>query len=512
MRHSLFLQLHRMASERWIDRMLRRVLRCSWLALCAWCAGIGLSLVLGQAPDLALTGTLSLLILLAGLVMLLFERRMSAHMVARRLDRRFRLQEQLATALEIASTRPEHESIAAHLLDQSANTLRHVRRRLNQKRQVPWSDLVTLLAVLLVAIGLFLIAGIGHPMLAAEPQPLPTLLGSAGDPLADEPLDPTNRTQISSGAGDTSAAPGADPTENGAGLPGQGTDEQQAGNGQDANQQANGGQPGTQGQQNTSSQGQPQVSDPTAQRNIDEIANALRDQGVTRPAADALDRGDLRSASQELRALADQASALSDSTRRDLANDLRRAASQIQQNNPALAQQLRDSARGIERGNDQAALGLDQLAQAIESMAGQQPGESQQGQGQGEGQGSGQEALDGQQPGQGQQIPGQGGQGEGNQTGSGGGAGNMGAGEQRPIDNSSRIGADGQPLPIEVQGPGSTSGPPPDQATAGGIIAVGGVAGGNASSSAGGSGPDPLRVPLDERDVVQDYFTPTGPN
>jgi hypothetical protein len=33
------------------------------------------------------------------------------------------------------------------------------------------------------------------------------------------------------------------------------------------------------------------------------------------------------------------------------------------------------------------------------------------------------------------------------------------------------------------------------------------VSGGSGGGD-GGSGPDPLRIPLDERDVVQDYFTP----
>jgi hypothetical protein len=510
MRHSLFLQLNRMASERWFERILRRLLRTSWLALCTWCIGIGASLVLGQPPDLALIGSFALAVFGIGLIWLFFERRMTPHAVARRLDYRFRLHEQLATALEVAGTRNEQESIPALLLDQSAQTLRQVRRTLVQRRRWPWSDLIALIALLLVAVGLFLLAGIGRPTGIAEPAPLPTLLGSAGDPLADEPLDPTNRTQLAPGQNSADPALGGDQEGTGDGQQqGEGSGDTQSSAGQGEQGQAEAPQPGSQGQQSANSE--TQVNDPAAQQNLDAIANALRDQGVTRSAADALDRGDLQSAAQNLRALADQASALSDSTRRDLANDLRRAASEVQPSNPELAQQLRDSARGIERGDEQAAQGLEQLAESIESLGGQQPGQNQDGesQGQGQGEGDGQQPITGQ-PSQGQQAPGQGGQGEGDQPGSGGGAGNVGAGEQRPVDTSDRIGADGQPLPIEVQGPGTTSGPPPEQATAGGVTAVGGVSGGNATSSAGGSGPDPLRVPLDERDVVQDYFTPGG--
>jgi hypothetical protein len=513
MRQSLFLQLNRMATERWFERVLRRLLRTTWLALCVWCIGIGASLALGQTPDLRLIGVFSLAVLAIGLIWLLFERRMTAQMVARRLDQRFRLHEQLATALEVAGTTPANTGIAALLLDQSTQTLRQVRRIAAQRRRWPWSELITLVALLLVAIGLFFVAGIGQPNLAADPAPLPTLLGSAGDALTDEPLDPLNRAQLTPGQEGGDPAAGGDQASSG--------DGQQSGQGQGQGQSQDGSapgeegtqagqpQPGSQGQQNVNNQNQ--VSDPAAQQNVDAIANALRDQGVTRSAADALDRGDLQSAAQQLRELADQASALSDATRRDLANDLRRAASEIQQNNAELAQQLRESASGIERGDAMAAEGLDQLAQAIEGLGGQPPGPNQQGQGQGQGAGEASQPGNGQ-PSQGQQAPGQGGQGQGDQAGSGGGAGNVGAGEQRPIDTNGRIGADGQPLPIEVQGPGTTSGPPPEQATAGGVTAVGGVTGGNASSSAGGSGPDPLRVPLDERDVVQDYFTPDGPS
>jgi hypothetical protein len=508
MRQSLFLQLNRMATERWFERVLRRLLRTAWMALCTWCIGIGASMLLGQTPDIRLIGALSLVVLAIGLIWLLFERRMTPQMVARRLDQRFRLQEQLATALEVAGTRTPNEGIATLLLDQSTQTLRHVRRAIAQRRRWPWSDLITLIALLLVAVGLFFVAGIGQPNIAAEPAPLPALLGSAGDSLADEPLDPLNRAQLTPGEAGADSATDGDQAGSGEGQQ-QGQGQSQAGTA--AGEEGSEGtqpQPGSQGQQNVSNQNQ--VSDPAAQQNADAIANALRDQGVTRPAADALDRGDLQSAAQQLRELADQASALSDATRRDLANDLRRAAGEVQQNNPELAQQLRDSARGIERGDEMAAQGLDQLAQAIEGLGGPQSAPNQQGQGQGQGQGEASQPGNGQ-PSQGQQVPGEGGEGEGNQPGGGGGAGNVGAGEQRPIESTGRIGADGQPLPIEVQGAGTTSGPPPEQATAGGVTAVGGVAGGNASSSAGGSGPDPLRVPLDERDVVQDYFTPDGP-
>ncbi|GEM_PF-460867 len=486
-RTSLSLQLQRLADERWSRRALRTVLRSAWLGLCAWCIGVGLSLMLGRDPDFALIGAIALLVLGIGLVTLLRSPRLTPLDVARRLDQRFQLQEQLSTAVELTDGRPEPESIGALLLGQSAQTVRQVRRSIKQRQRAPWSDLIALLALLLVAIGLFVLGGVGRQQIAAEPIPLPPLVGAdAGQ--SKEPFDAPNDqpNQLGDGPGGDLAS-GADPNQSG-------------------NQRAGQGQPGTQGQAGQNQTGQDQagqqqngqtgqgtqqsVVDPASQRNLDALADALRDQGITRPAAEALDQGNLEQAAKDLRELADQASQLSDAARQRLADSLRRAAAQIQQSNPDLAQQLRDSARGLERGDDNAAQALENLARAIEQQ-GQQT-----------------QAAGAAQPQAGDQAgqTGQDGQGQGNEPGGGSGAGNVGAGEQRPIANPGRLGVDGQPVELDVQGDGTTGAPPPEQATAGGLSAVGGVSGGDSSGN-GGSGLDPLRVPLEERDVVQDYFT-----
>jgi hypothetical protein len=485
-RISLATQLQRLADERWSRRALRSVLRSAWLGLCAWCVGVGLSLLLGREPDFALISAAALLVLGIGLVVLLRTRRMTPLDVARRLDQRFQLQEQLSTAIELADGRIEAGSIGALLLGQSAQTVRYVRASINQRQRAPWSDLITLLALLLAAIGLFLLGGIGRPQIAAEPLPLPALVGAAaGQPK--EPLDPPNNQPNVPGDGPGDLAGAADPNQAGRQSAGQG---QPGAAGQTGQNQAGQNQAGQQGQQS--------VVDPAGQRNLDALADALRDQGITRPAAEALDQGNLAQAAQDLRELADQASQLSDAARQRLAESLRRAAAQIQQSNPDLAQQLRDSARGLERGDDKAAQALENLANAIE-----QQGKQTQSAGAAQpqaGNDPGQAGQDGQ-SGQGQDS-----QGQGNQPGGGSGAGNVGAGEQRPIANPGRLGVDGQPVALDVQGPGTTSAPAPDQATAGDVSAVGGVSGGNSTGN-GGSGLDPLRVPLEERDVVQGYFT-----
>jgi hypothetical protein len=94
----------------------------------------------------------------------------------------------------------------------------------------------------------------------------------------------------------------------------------------------------------------------------------------------------------------------------------------------------------------------------------------------------------------------------GNGTGAGSGSG----GEQRQAAPNDRLGVEGQPVPLESNGagdvPAQASDKPP---TPSGANANGGFTQGGASSNQRVQvGDDPLRVPIDERDVVQGYFQP----
>lgn len=490
MQTPLIKHLNQLAAERWTRQAIRTLLRATWFALCVWCVVVGASLMLGWPVDLELAGSLALLVVGVALVRLLFVRALPAQAVARRFDKRFRLDEELATAIEVAHQNPPATSLAAALLERSTHTLRQVRRQIRSRQPAPWSEVMTLLALLLVAAGLFVMIGIGRALPASTEQPLPPLAGDAAQPPVDEPIDDAPQD----------GPPGANPGQQAGSqqpgtLPGDGQG-QAAGQGNNAGQAGAG--PNQAGDGQAAGQ-EPASSPPSAeqQREMDAVADALRDQGITRPAAEALDRGDARGAAQELRELADRASEISPQARAELANSLRDAARQVEQTNPDLAQQLRDSARGLERGDDNAAQALDDLAQALENM--QQPG-AQSGQ-------SGSQAQ-GDQPGP-SSGSGQQGQGQGDQPGGGGGAGNAGASEQRPVQPAPRLGVDGQPLELDAQGDGNTPGSrEADQATVASGGAIGSTSGGSSSTARDGSGSDPLRVPADERDVVQDYFTP----
>jgi hypothetical protein len=462
MKHSLIQHLNQLSTDRWARQGVRTLLRGAALATSIWCIGLGGRLLWGWPFRPDLLGALALAAIGVG-VLLLLRPRLSPQQAARRLDQRFHLDEQLATAIEVAATKPPPGSVGARLVTQSANTARLLRQRIARRQRPPWNELITLLALLPVALGLFILAGIGNIDLGEDVLPLPPL-ATAQDPaqqFADQ-LPPDQQSPA--------LAPGQ-----GAQAPGTVA------------------QPGATGQPSA-------AGDP---RTLEALADALRDQGATRPAAEALDRGDLGTAAQRLRELADQAGQLSQDTRNDLADALRDAAGQIAPRDPALADQLRQSADGLEQGGQAASGALDDLAQAIDRLQNGQPQAVGGNQGQ-----PGQDDQGSQPGGQGDQSGAQSGEGDQGQGGGPGGAGNGSAGEQRSAQPSERLGVPGQPLPLEADGPGAVPAEPSDrQPTTSEIVP--GTTGGDASSDRRvRTGADPLRVPLDERDVVQEYFQP----
>ncbi len=436
------------------------LLRAAWLSVCIWCIALGGHMLWGWPLRTNVVGA-SALAIIGGAVVLLLRPRLVPRAAAGRLDRRFHLDEQLATAVEVAATNPPPGSIAARLVMESSHTAELLHRRIARRQQPPWQDMLTLLALGLVAIGLWVISGVGFPNLAAGALPLPPL-ASAQDPVRQLPQEPQ--------------APGQQPG------------------------QATPGDPGQPAQTGSNAQASA-AGDP---RTIQALADALRDQGATRPAAEALDRGDLAGAAQQLRALADQASQLSQAARDDLANALEHAAQQIAGSDPQLADQLNQSADGLKQGGQAAAKALDDLARAIEQLPQAQPGQ-QAGQNSQPTPGQ-QDGADGQAGQGGDQGQGQG-QGQGNRTGAGSGSND----EQRQAAPTSRLGVEGQAVPLESSGAGdvpaqSSDNKPPTSAGAGGN---GGFTQGGASSDQRVQvGDDPLRVPVDERDVVQGYFQP----
>lgn len=470
MRNPLTNQLGRLATDRWLRQSVRTLLRSIWIGLSLCCLMLGAHLVLNWPLRYDLLAILLLVPVVVG-VLLMLRPRMSHQQVARRLDRRFNLGEQLSTALEIAPSNPAAGSVAARLLEESTRNAAQVRRYIYTRQRKPWSEVLTIMALVIVLAGLWMMLGLGGGVSALGSLPLPQLAG---------PQDPSETF----------------PDE-----------QQQPQQGQQPGQQAGNG---------------PSSAVPGGSESLQAIADALRDQSATRAAADALDQGNAAGAASSLRELADQASQLSQESRNDLADALRDAANNINQSNPDLADRLREDANNLEQGGQQAAEALEDLARAVEEQApqnpqanagqqGQQGEQGQQGDQQGQqgqnGQGEQGQPSDQQGQGQGQQGDQQGQNGQGQSPGAGSGNTNV-PGEQRE-QTSDRLNVPGVPLDLEAQGDGST----PAQGRQDGQAAPssnqsGFTQGGGRDSGTVQTGDDPLRIPIEDRDVVQDYFSP----
>ena len=113
MKQPLLHKLDQLSTERWARRGVRMLLRAAWLSVCIWCIALGGHMLWGWPLRANIVGAAALA-LIGGAVVLLLRPRLAARAAANRLDQRFHLDEQLATAVEVAATNPPPGSIAAH--------------------------------------------------------------------------------------------------------------------------------------------------------------------------------------------------------------------------------------------------------------------------------------------------------------------------------------------------------------------------------------------------------------
>lgn len=440
-------QLERMSRQRWSRRGIRTLLRAIWLGLSLCCLAIGAHILIGWPIDFARLQIVALASVALGALFLL-RPRIPPREVARRIDQRYNLQEQMSTALEI-SAQGQTEGVAGYLIQQASHTAHQVQQNAKRKQRLPWAEMATLFALLLLAVGMLLLANIGGMnAIHGSAQPLPPLAGPR-DPQQEFPMEPMNNPQ------------GNQPEQD----------------------------------QSAQTQNEPPVSS-NEQQALGILADALRDLSVTRPAAEALDRNDTDNAAQQLREVADQADQLSDETRRDLANSLQNAANEIGATEPELTEQLRDSSYGLQQSQQDAAQALDDLARAVEQLGDTEeetpPQEDED-----------QSQQEQNQPAQGQQNwqnQDQGQQEEQDPPPS--------EQRERPRNPFERLNVEGVPLELESGDTGDTPTSSDSDETP--------------SNEEGNQfeqqtqqddtriqiGDDPLRIPADARDVVQEYFSP----
>ncbi len=458
-------QIDSLRNAIWRQRRAILVSRTAWLALLPAALWLTLRVLAGRVLPWQPFFLLTIAIVAAGMI-LSYLVRPSRQQLAQTMDRSFKLRERVATALEETGGERLTGLRALQVLEATQVT-QDLSSNSAFRSRVPARELVALLVVAVVCLVLLILLVVQQ----LNPQ----------GPLAP-PTSPQNGIQVPGGQ---QVVPGG----------------QQAGQNQQGSgtQQGAGNQPGQTGSQGQSG-GQPSAQ---GQRDLDTLASALADHGVTRSAADKLANGDYAGAAQAIREAGSQAAQMSPEARQALANDLKNAANNT--SDPKLAQDLKDLADQLAGNNPSATQGaFNQVANDIDRIgAGNQQGQQ-----------SGQPG----QPGQtGQQGP-AGGQGASGGSGAGAGAQlpNSQQTEQPNLGSSTPLlGADGKPIelpkgnpsgpPINTQNPNSPGNGQTDPgaaSTSGGQVRQGAV---------GESGVDPNSVPYDQRGSVERYFTPEDP-
>lgn len=448
----LIAHLRQLDAELTHQRRTRMSLRALWSAGLVGCIGLAArnwaGLHLGT-PMILLIATVALAL---GLVYA-FAPAPGAAVLAQAFDREYDLDAQMATALELNCS-GQTDGLAPLITDHARRRLAFISRDVATRTSEPLRlELQTLALVCVLLAGMVLLGELSATLPTAPASDLPglrkpaavqppELAGAEPEPVQEQP------------------APGG---------------ERPAGN-----------QPGA---------GEQQLS-ADAQQAADALAAALRDNGATRTAAEALGRGDTQQAAEEIRKLADQADQLSTDTRSDIASALEQAANELQADQPELAQRLRQDSAKIS-GSDPAS-GLDDLARAIDDLATSQPASS-----------AAQPPDPGSAGGQGEQgQTGENSRSDQAQPGSGGGAGNGAGGQGR---TSPPADARGQEVPLPPV-PNPTGPTTPGQGNGETTITLpgGSGSGGNNPGGQGGSVPvdisDPATIPAELRDAIQTYF------
>lgn len=455
----------------WFWRLVRLLFRSLWVSALLALAGGLLAYSAGRPLawlDWAAIGS----VLFVALFLFLALWPISARTLTRRLDQHFDFQDQLMAAYEVTGRGGAQNYIETDLLAAAHSSLHEARRRFFRRLPLPWTDLEMAVVVGTAAVAVYYWAAA-----LAMPAP-PVVTHSSYVPLPAPGLEPM--VQL----------PGA-PAEAQPSL---------------ASQIATGLDPGEAATLNSAA---------GAQAVLDELAEALRSQSFTEAAGEALSQGALEQAADELRQLAQDADALSDEARNDLAESLMAAAEALQDTAPDQAERLRDMAESLlENTSNSAAVNaatadaLEGLAQMIEAADGDRTQPSTGGTEVGSMGGTGQEGAGE----EGEAESGaSGGEGSaedegGEETGAGGGQVGV---EESSTGSVESLRSQGIAVPLpEGQSLDAGSLRPrydPSQAYQYRSVPYVHV---NASGQGGEQAADPLSIPWRLRNVIQRYFSP----
>lgn len=444
--------LQRLRGALWRRRFAHWLVRTGWLAL--------------LVPTVAMVGYLWLgwqvqwyhwvyPMVVVGLVSLLWAvRPLRLKQLVYRLDARLGLRTQLITAFEVSragvTTAESDNMVVPRLLQDSVHQIVQLRQQIHTFNRKLWLETQTLIGIAVLLGALLMLDTLTPRSPSATPVDLPP---PGPEPLADEVLP-----------SDAELFPPPFPPD---------MQQMQA------------------------------MSQEQLQRALEALADALRDQAVTRSVADALDQGDLAGAAENLRRLADQLGELSGEAQAELGDSLQEAADNIGGDAPSLSQPLEAGSQSLAQEDLQGAgQALEDLAEALDSieqtpqeMAQTPPEEGNESGDSGESQPPEEEAAEAeadqaQQPGAGE------GEGEGD-------------GPDQATQEE-RLAVEGQPLELEsdpdleerVLQPAELEAEAGDERTEDSPFAR------QPAAAAAELGPDKLTYPWEKREIIRRYFTP----
>lgn len=436
--------LHRLRGAFWRRRVIYWWVRALWVALLVPTVVMGGYLLWGWQVHWLVWLSLMLLVGVASFLWAM--RPIPLEKMARRLDDLLGMRAQLVTALEVSqdtanpANRPENNPVTEQLVQDTVNVTVVMRRQVNTFGRSFWLEMQALIAVAAL-LGAMLLFDTLRPNI---PQAPPADLPSAGqEPTADQVIPPDPNLQ----------------------------------------------------QQSPQQQ---ELSDSQLRNILKILADALRDQAVTRAVAEAIDRDDLGGAADELRRLADRLEELSSNAHQELGNSLQEAADKIGGDAPDITDPLQRGKQALDINNmPGASRALDDLAEVLDNLNENSPQSSEAE--------AGNESEDAGESQEGE--PQEAAQEEG---GGGGGEGDGGSSNQPLDEEEERLPIDGQPLELESE--------EMEQRVlqASELDAEAGEETTEASpftrqplNAAGDElGPDPLTYPWEKRDVIRQYFSP----
>ncbi len=456
---SFLRSLRRLRAAFWRRRVAHWLIRTAWLVL--------------LVPTLCMAGYLwldwqvrwydwLLPMLVVGLLSLLWAiRPISLKKIVYRLDSRLGLRTQLITAFEVGQTDQDptdsNNLVSERLLAETVEIIINFRQQISTFNRHFWLETHTLIGIAALLGAMLTLDALSPRIPEATSVSLPT---PVPEPLADEVIPP-----------DAQLFPPPFP-------------------------------PQLQAQA---------LSGPQIEQALEALADALRDQAVTRSVAEAIDRGDLSEAAENLRRLADQLGDLSGEARSELSDALQEAADNIGENGPSLTPPLEAGNEALDE-NDlrNAGQALSELAEALESLedppqeSAQAPPEEAQPEAESQ-PGQPEQAPQEEQP---QAEPAE----QPSESGEGPGPGDgPGEGTDQPTEEE-RLAVEGQPLELEnepdlidedlVLQPAELDAQAGDRQTEDSPFARG------SANTATDLGPDPLTYPWNQREVVRRYFTP----